>query len=132
MNIKGIEYAELQRCSENVCPVGAGVTVFTHPTAEQNRAVMKVPYVGMKAAMTLNTTFTPSADIRVLRRPMRSDKLPHTTPPTIMPMNVMPPATQRTGLRVWTLRYKKVDHREISGSHGGEYHRPYDGGSNHL
>jgi hypothetical protein len=66
---------------------------FTHPTAEQNRAVMKVPYVGMKAAITLNTAFTPSADKRVLRRPIRSDKLPHTTPPTIMPRKVMPPAT---------------------------------------
>jgi hypothetical protein len=54
---------------------------------------MNVPYVGMKAAITLNTAFTPSADRRVLRRPMRSDKLPHTTPPTIMPRNVMPPAT---------------------------------------
>jgi hypothetical protein len=54
---------------------------------------MNVPYVGMKAAMTLKTAFTPSADRRVLRRPMRSDKLPHTTPPTIMPTNVMPPAT---------------------------------------
>jgi hypothetical protein len=67
----------------------------THPTAEQKRAVMKVPYVGMKAAITLNTAFTPRADSRVLRRPMRSDRFPHTTPPNIMPRNVMPPATRK-------------------------------------
>lgn len=62
-----------------------------YPTALQNLAVMNVPYVGMKAAITLNPALTPRAESRVLRRPILSAKFPHRVAPTIIPTNVIAP-----------------------------------------
>jgi hypothetical protein len=67
---------------------------------------------------------TPSADRTVLRRPIRSDKLPHTTAPTIIPRNVMPPVTvsQEKSLvsQYWHLIVKKFFAR-VKTEHGPHF-----------
>ena len=90
---------------------------------------MKVPYVGMKAAMAPKAALTLSDDMSVLRLPRRSARPPQTKPPIIIPKKVMAPVPHdqieidtnvlRTdiGLTVWNARKQgrsEGDHRGSS------------------
>ena len=53
----------------------------TDPSAAANRAVMKVPYVGIRAAIVLKTAVTTIAVRRALRRPTLSERVPQIRAP---------------------------------------------------